>query len=295
MKFRFLLLMWLLPVVAEAQTDTGMSLLGDVNFGPEKVQNAFKTSRVINLQSMEVTDAGVMDFKINHRFGTVGQGAYDAFGLDNASVRIGAEYGIVPNLALIAGRSSIQKMVDVGLKYRIMHQTTDNKKPFSLLFYGGLTNSNTVGNVMSGTHYVGQLIMGRKFTEKFSFQVSPTVVADYQFRTATWGLGFGLRQKLTNRTTFNLEWIPVLNRPAWYYYPRQVRTICYNSLSVGFDIETGGHVFQLHFTNSAGMTEPQFITQTTNQWQRNRGFSFGFNISRVFTVVNPERFRNNSY
>jgi hypothetical protein len=100
--------------------------------------------------------------------------------------------------------------------------------------------------------------------------LQPTVVADYQFSTATWGLGFGLRQKLTNRTTFNLEWIPVLHRPAWYYYPRQDRTICYNSLSVGFDIETGGHVFQLHFSKSAGMTEPQFITQTTNQWQRNR-------------------------
>ena len=291
MKFRLLLLMWLLPVVAGAQTDTGMSLLGDVNFGPEKVQNAFKTSRVINLQSMEVTDAGVMDFKINHRFGTVGQGAYDAFGLDNASVRIGAEYGIVPNLALIAGRSSIQKMVDVGLKYRIMHQTTDNKKPFSLLFYAGFAPYRAASTRKKSAN-VYQAIIGRKFTEKFSMQLSPTAV--FMGEGLYQALGMGMRYKLTNRTTLNVEYIPVLSRPNTYSIPEdQVKFS--NSLSIGFDIETGGHVFQLHFTNSAGMTEPQFIAQTTNQWQRNRGFSFGFNISRVFTVVSPDRFRNNTY
>jgi predicted porin len=283
--------MCLLPVVAGAQTDTGMSMIGDVNFGPEKVQNAFKTSRVINLQSMEVTDAGVMDFKINHRFGTVGQGAYDAFGLDNASVRIGAEYGIVPNLALIAGRSSIQKMVDVGLKYRIMHQTTDNKKPFSLLFYAGFAPYRAASTRKKSAN-VYQAIIGRKFTEKFSMQLSPTAV--FMGEGLYQALGMGMRYKLTNRTTLNVEYIPVLSRPNTYSIPEdQVKFS--NSLSIGFDIETGGHVFQLHFTNSAGMTEPQFITQTTNQWQRNRGFSFGFNISRVFTVVSPERFRNNSY
>ena len=291
MKFRILLLMCLLPVVAGAQTDTGMSMIGDVNFGPEKVQNAFKTSRVINLQSMEVTDAGVLDFKINHRFGTVGQGAYDAFGLDNASVRIGAEYGIVPNLALIAGRSSIQKMVDVGLKYRIMHQTTDNKKPFSLLFYAGFAPYRAASTRKKSAN-VYQAVIGRKFTEKFSMQLSPTAV--FMGEGLNQALGMGMRYKLTNRTTLNVEYIPVLSRPNTYSIPEdQVKFS--NSLSIGFDIETGGHVFQLHFTNSAGMTEPQFITQTTNQWQRNRGFSFGFNISRVFTVVNPERFRNNSY
>lgn len=291
MKFRILLLMCLLPVAAGAQTDTGMSMIGDVNFGPEKVQNAFKTSRVINLQSMEVTDAGVLDFKINHRFGTVGQGAYDAFGLDNASVRIGAEYGIVPNLALIAGRSSIQKMVDVGLKYRIMHQTTDNKKPFSLLFYAGFAPYRAASTRKKSAN-VYQAVIGRKFTEKFSMQLSPTAV--FMGEGLYQALGMGMRYKLTNRTTLNVEYIPVLSRPNTYSIPEdQVKFS--NSLSIGFDIETGGHVFQLHFTNSAGMTEPQFITQTTNQWQRNRGFSFGFNISRVFTVVNPERFRNNSY
>jgi len=291
MKFRILLLMSLLPVAAGAQTDTGMSMIGDVNFGPEKVQNAFKTSRVINLQSMEVTDAGVLDFKINHRFGTVGQGAYDAFGLDNASVRIGAEYGIVPNLALIAGRSSIQKMVDVGLKYRIMHQTTDNKKPFSLLFYAGFAPYRAASTRKKSAN-VYQAVIGRKFTEKFSMQLSPTAV--FMGEGLNQALGMGMRYKLTNRTTLNVEYIPVLSRPNTYSIPEdQVKFS--NSLSIGFDIETGGHVFQLHFTNSAGMTEPQFITQTTNQWQRNRGFSFGFNISRVFTVVNPERFRNNSY
>jgi hypothetical protein len=98
-------------------------------------------------------------------------------------------------------------------------------------------------------------------------------------------VGIGFREKITPRTTFNAEYIPVISRPSG-----RANAGFYNSFSVGLDVETGGHVFQLHFTNSAGMAEPQFIAQTNGSWM-DRGFRFGFNISRVFTVVDPARFR----
>lgn len=270
-----------LPFLLSAQQDTGFSLLGDEPAERIKVENAFKTSRVVNLQSLELTDAGVLDVKINHRFGAVGLGAYEAFGLDNASVRIGTEYGIVPNLALNLGRSSLNRMVDAGLKYRIMHQTNDNHRPVSLLLYVGAARSAISTSTNKIMDYTGQLIIGRKISDGLSIQLAPSYVSMGR-GGETGALGIAMRQKITKRTTFNLEYIPAMVRPMG-------RAVFRNSLSVGVDIETGGHVFQLHFTNSSGMTEPQFIAYNTDTWS-NQGFRFGFNISRVFTVVDPGKF-----
>ncbi len=271
-----------IPALLAAQQDSGFSLLGDEPIQRIKVENAFKTTRVINLQSLELTDAGVMDVKINHRFGAVGLGAYEAFGLDNASVRIGAEYGVIPNLAANLGRSSLGRMVDAGLKYRIMHQTTDNARPLSILVYGGAART-AIAMMGSEFVYTAQFIAGRKETDRFSWQIAPSVISGKTGQVFAVGVGF--REKITPRTTFNAEYIPVLSRPSG-----RGNTGFYNSLSIGLDVETGGHVFQLHFTNSAGMAEPQFIAQTNGSWM-DRGFRFGFNISRVFTVVDPARFR----
>lgn len=272
----------MLPCGLFAQQDSGFSLLSDEPAERIKTENAFKTSRVINLQSIELTDAGVMDVKINHRFGAVDLGSYEAFGLDNASVRIGAEYGVLPDIAFNLGRSSLGRMVDGGLKYRFMHQTNDNAHPVSVLLYAGAARTALT---MMGSEwvYTGQLIVGRKETDRFSWQIVPSVVGGKEGRVLA--VGLGLREKITPRTTFNAEYIPVLSRPSG-----RGNTGFYNSFSVGLDVETGGHVFQLHFTNSAGMAEPQFIAQTNGSWM-DRGFRFGFNISRVFTVVDPARFR----
>ncbi|MBS3914706.1 MAG: hypothetical protein KG003_09410 [Bacteroidetes bacterium] len=275
-----------------AQDDTTSSMLDEDPVKSEKVQNSFKTTKVINLQSVEVTDAGVFDFKINHRFGPVNSGAYNMFGLDAASVRIGGEYGVIPNLMVGAGRSSIEKTVDGYFKYRMMHQTSDNKKPLGILLFGGVAyrNVNFTFPVtsMERLAYTAQLILGRKFSENFSLVVSPSLVhynlGKNEFSNTQYALGLGMRQKLTKRTTLNLEYIPVFGEHGSYH----------NSISVGFDIETGGHVFQLHFTNSTGNNESNFIARTDGDWKTG-GVRFGFNISRVFTFVDPSRFKNNSY
>lgn len=280
-----------IPFLRAQPGDT--SLLGDIEEPARKVQNSFKTTRVVNLQSMEVTDAGVFDLKINHRFGAINEGAYHGFGLDNAITRVGGEYGVIPNLMVGFGRSSYAKTIDGYFKYRLMHQTTDNKKPFSLLFAGSMAyRGERLSFPVTGIQrlsYVSQLILGRKFSESFSMQLVPTVVhhnlSPFNTPNRQYALGIGIRQKLTSRTTLNLEYIPVFS---------ELGEGVYNSLSVGFDIETGGHVFQLHFTNSQANNEANFISRTTGDWSAG-AIRFGFNISRVFTIVDPSRFPNNSY
>jgi hypothetical protein len=281
--------------------------------GSEKVHSAFKTTKVINQQSLELVDAGVFDFKMSHRFGPLNAGVDKAFGLDIATIRIGGEFGISPNLMLGFGRSNVkqEKNVDLFLKYRLMQQTTDNHQPLSILFLVAIDRRNTQYNVFNPTlgktellqipnsartGWVAQAIIGKKVSEELSLQFVPGWVTqstiqpqlasnalegDLATRTLShWYLGVGMRQKLTTRTTLNLDFIPILTNKG--------STI--NSFSLGFDIETGGHVFQLQFTNSFGLNESLFIARTTDRWNQ-AGIRLGFNLSRVFTVINPEVYR----
>lgn len=254
-----------------------------------KVNFAFKTTKVINLQSLEMLGPGVFDFKMNHRFGAFNNGPINAFGLDFATIRFGGEYGINRNLMAGIGRSNVSgsKNVDGYLKYRVFQQTSDNKKPVSLLLFYGIENkigpSYSDVNTSKKLTSVAQVIIGRKFNETFSAQFSPSYISGYNSYNTAFNqvaLGMGMRMKLTMRTTLNAEWIPILTNKG----------LVRNSASVGFDIETGGHVFQVHFTNSSGLNEAQFISNTHDTWDT-YGIRFGFNLSRVFTIVNPSKFK----
>ena len=190
------------------------------------------------------------------------------------------------------GRSSYEKTLDAYVKYRIMHQRMDNSRPVSILLLTSVARRgmNFSFDVTGRQRlaFATQLIIGRKFSESFSLLLAPSIV-HYNLTPSTtpnrqYALGIGLRQKLSKRTTLNLEYIPVLSEKGEFY----------NSISAGFDIETGGHVFQLHFTNSAANNEAGFIARNTGTWN-GAGVRFGFNISRVFTIIDPSNFKNNNF
>ncbi len=309
--------------VVQAQDDTSFSLFDEPSAPvAEKVQYAFKTTKVVNLQSLELIDPGVFDFKMSHRFGAINGGAaafnnedvVNAFGFDVATIRFGGEYGVNENLMVGLGRYNVksEKGVDAYVKYRLMHQTTDNKKPLSILLLGAVDYRNTrynrtvIGiagpvNLPWGIsdkerlNFVGQVIIGKKVNDDFSWIISPTIVRSgmndmYQASSESFvstgtqktqfALGMGFRNKLSSRTSLNMEYIPILNGNGDFY----------NSFSVGFDVETGGHVFQFDFTNSVGMNESMFITRNTDRWGA-AGVRLGFNLHRVFTVVDPSHFQ----
>jgi hypothetical protein len=248
----------------------------------------FKTTRIINMHSVENAAAGVMDFRISHRFGFINTGAYDLFGLDQALMRFGLEYGITDRLMVGMGRSNVNKAYDSFLKYKILRQGSGKHNiPLSISYFASAVcntvkwaDPNRDNYFSSRMQYTHQLLIARKFNNDLSLQLTPTLVhknlvPTLQDKNDILAMGFGGRYKLTQRFSVNGEYIYVL--------PNQITSTFYNSLSLGVDIETGGHVFQLHLTNSTSMLEPGFITESVGQW-KNGGIHFGFNVSRVFTV-----------
>lgn len=263
-------------------------LKGVVDSTPQKhyATAAFKSSRVINGQSMEFIGKGVLDVRILHRFGPVNNGLKEFFGLDQASMRLGFDYGLGTNLTVGIGRTSVNKEFDGFLKFRPIRQSIGGGSPVSVVLVSGITlNTMDIADeerknyFSSRIGYYHEIIIGRKFSEKFSLQLSPifvhrNLVSLSNEDNDTYALGIGGRMKLSKRMAFVIDYHPILAGRA----PGTK-----DPLSVGIDIETGGHVFQLHFSNSAGMNEKEFITNTRDDFWKG-DIRFGFNLSRVFNL-----------
>ncbi|MEP7238565.1 MAG: DUF5777 family beta-barrel protein [Ferruginibacter sp.] len=248
----------------------------------------FKTTRLINGHSVENVGKGVLDVKISHRFGHINDGGYELFGLDKATMRMGFDYGITKNLMIGFGRSTFQKTYDGFIKVKILRQSRGKKNMPVTLSYVPTIALKTIhyedpvlnNHYSSRLSYTHQLIIGRKFSDRTSLQLMPTFVHQNLVSLAAesndiFAIGIGGRQKLTKRISINAEY--------YYLLPGTKLNGTTNALSVGFDIETGGHVFQLHFTNSQGMSERTFVADTKGRWDKG-DILFGFNISRVFTI-----------
>jgi hypothetical protein len=248
----------------------------------------FKTTRLVNGHSVENVAKGVLDVKIQHRFGNLNEGGYELFGLDNATMRMGLDYGITNYLMVGIGRSTFQKTYDAFFKLKILRQSKGKRKmPITLSYVPTIAyrtlkwEDPAIKNYNSSRlSYTHQLIIGRKFSDGTSLQLMPTFVHQNLVNAASdpndiFAIGIGGRQKLTKRISINAEY--------YYQIPGYKLPGSRNALSIGFDIETGGHVFQLHFTNSQGMNERTFIADTRGRWDKG-DILFGFNISRVFTI-----------
>ena len=252
----------------------------------EKVTGTFKSTRVINAHSTEMLHKGELDFRIMHRFGVFRNGFKDLFGLDYASMRMSFDYGITNNLMVGVGRSTILKDLDAFVKVRILQQTKGEKAmPLSLLVATGyiVTTQESFAPVKptfgDRSSYYVQLIAGRKFSPRFSMQLSPLLVHNNSTLNPAddktiFGLGGGARFKVSKRIALMVD---------YHHAIGELDRAITNPLSVGVDIETGGHVFQLHFSNATGMNEKGYLTQTTGDFFKGN-IRFGFNLSRIFNV-----------
>jgi hypothetical protein len=254
----------------------------------------FKSTRIINGQSIERMQAGQLDVRFHHRFGQVNTGAYNLWGLDQANTHFSLEYGITNWLMAGLGRGTYEKTYDGFLKFSLLRQSKGARNMpvsvsiFSSLAYNSLKWSGPgTLNKWDRMTYVGQLLVARKFNERFSFELNPTYVHRNMVATELdpndlFSLGAGLRFKLTTRFALNAEYYYVI--PPLHDY-RSIKT--YNPLAIGVDIETGGHVFTIMLTNSVAMIEKGFIGETTGRWQEG-SIHLGFNISRVFSLTKPK-------
>ncbi len=270
--------------LAFGQEDLLAALEEELDEKPTLVDATFKGTRLINGHTIETRHKKTLDFMISHRFGEINGGAYQLFGLDQANIRLGLSYGITERLSIGVGRNSFQKTYDGYIKYKLLQQKTGKgSMPISVTALTATTINSLRGQPFDSfgdrVAYTTQVLIGRKFSSAFSLQLMPTFI-HFNFITAEqpnqdlFALGVGGRIKLSKRVSLNLE-----------YYPRfqDENPNLHNSLAIGFDIETGGHVFQLHFTNSRAMVEKGFIAETNDDFFAG-DIRFGFNIVRHFQL-----------
>jgi hypothetical protein len=249
----------------------------------------FKSTRIMNGHSVEHMPPGQLDFRISHRFGTLNSGAYNFFGLDQSNIHFSLEYGFFKWFMAGIGRGSYEKTFDAFGKFTILRQSSGAvNMPVTVSAVTSVA-LKTIKFPVERTNYFSsrlayttQLLIGRKINPLLSLQITPSYVHRNLVSTELdpndlYALGVGGRIKLTKRISLNGEYYYLANPKADFSQKT------YNPLSVGVDIETGGHVFQLIFTNSLGMIEKSFIGETTGSWAHG-DIHFGFNISRVFTL-----------
>ena len=255
-------------------------------------EETFKSSRVILGQSVENPPNGALAILISHHFGAINTGFYEFFGLDQASTRIGLEYGINNFIAAGIGRSTYNKTFDGYLKFRVLQQSKGKRKmPLSLSVFGNmavntlkLTDPEKKDYFDARLSYSTEIILARKFGTVFSLQVAPAWIHKNLVETPDdhnniYAIGGGM--------SFRVSEVVSLNGEYFYLFPGQHLNDNTNSFSVSCDIKTGKHVFQLFFTNSQGNFEQAFISETTGKWA-NGYIYFGFNIHRHFTVKYPK-------
>jgi len=276
-----------------------MEMLKDETPKTDYSYATFKTTRIILGQSVESPAKGTLQFLVEHTFNSLNSGAYELWGLDHAYTRLGFEYGINDWLSIGTGRSAYQKTFDGSVKVKILRQSTGQKNmPVSLSFYGatiikGEKDTAVIKHFTQRMSYVAQLLIARKFSNAFSLQLTPTYIHKNIVRYRAdhndmFSIGIGGRYKIAQRTSLNVEYFYQIPGFINSYEVPGIIPVVYNKynncLSVGVDLETGGHVFQFRLSNAQPEFERGFITETSDKWSSG-GIFFGFTINRVFTIV----------
>ncbi|WP_299212012.1 DUF5777 family beta-barrel protein [uncultured Aquimarina sp.] len=282
---KLLFLLFLLPSITFAQDDLLEELASDVQ-EDNYVTSTFKGLKIVNFESTKLVNKRNLFFVVAHRFGSVENGIDDFFGLDQAVTQLKFIYGITDGLNVGIARSSFQKTYGGHIKYRIARQKKGGF-PFTIVGYNLLTINTGLekdqlpklefNNRLS---YVSQILISKKVSKRLSLELAPSYLHENFVRfddqdNSQFIMGVGGRYKLTNRFSLNLDY--------GYHFNRSSSSTFKNPLSIGFDIETGGHVFQVHFTNAQPMFENGFLGQGSGDWG-DGDFFFGFNLSRVFDL-----------
>jgi len=282
MKYLFYIILCL-PIWSFSQEN----LLDEIDtdsIGNQEAYAVFKGLKIVNFESTKLISKKQFIFMVSHRFGSIKNGFDSFFGLDDAVTRLNFVYGLSDAINISASRSSYQKIYESSIKYRLARQE-ENGFPFTIVGY----NSILINTALSEDNlpklefkhrlgYTTQLLISRKVNANLSLELAPTFFHDNYVAindqdNSQYALGLGGRYKLGKRWSLNVDYGWHLNRAADSPFK--------NPFSVGFDLETGGHVFQMHFTNAQAMNTNGFLGQATGDWS-DGDIYFGFNLTRIF-------------
>ncbi len=279
----FIIFIFLVPVITFSQDDLLNEIDSDSKVD-QYVSASFKGLKIVNFESTKLVAKKELNFIVSHRFGSIEDGFETFFGLDNAVTRLQFVYGLTDAINIGFSRSSFLQVYDFTTKYRLIRQQ-ENGFPFTIVGFNALLINTALDKdnlpLLEFKHrlgYTAQLLISRKVNTDLTLQLAPTffhdnyVAFDPQANSQV-ALGLGGRYKLGKRWSVNADYGLHLNRADNSPFK--------NPLSIGFDLETGGHVFQMHFSNAQAMNTNGFLGQATGDWT-DGDIYFGFNLSRTF-------------
>jgi hypothetical protein len=278
-----LILFFLLPAIIYSQDDLLAEIDSD-SIGNQEADAVFKGLKIVNFESTKLMYKKQFVFIVAHRFGSIENGFDSFFGLDDAVTRLNFVYGLSDGFNISASRSSFQKIYEMAIKYRLLKQK-ENGFPFTIVGYNSLLINTALEKdnlpKLEFKHRLGyttQILISRKVNTNLSLELAPTFFHDNYVAindqdNSQYALGLGGRYKLGKRWSLNMDYGLHLNRSNDSPYK--------NPFSIGVDLETGGHVFQMHFSNAQAMNTNGFLGQATGDWG-NGDVYFGFNLTRVF-------------
>jgi hypothetical protein len=301
MKRRFIVLLSLLCLAmgSQAQQPDSVkkslsvdSLLGTLSNADDHKEDvvAFKATSLIFSPTTEVVKKNNLNFLVIHRFGDIGTpsgGGQTLFGLDAVNdVYLGFEYGLSDNLNINFGRSTVGQLIELQIKYALLHQTNDDRSPVAITVLAGsglrpyqVQLFNTFDQRLS---FITEAILSRKFNSVLSLEVSPVFVEDEQpipnlagNEQGFFSLTAAGRLKVTKHMSILVD----------YEHPfsafRNGANGFQDPLGFGAEFETGGHVFTLNFTNAPAISQINTLSNSEASWFRGQ-YRFGFTISRMF-------------
>jgi hypothetical protein len=285
-KITTLALVFLSISFASAQDDL-FNQLDTVKSDKKEVETAaFKALQICNLQSTKLPVKGELYILISHRFGDLANGMNNFFGLDNALTKIGGIYGVANWLSLGVSRHTFNKTYELAAKYKLANQKV-NGFPITIVGYNTVDINSDLDEAIypqlkfnNRLAFSSQLLLSRKFSESFSAEIAPILVHKNLYDEATekkdlYLIGMGGRYKLSKRLSLNIDYAARLGS--------KIETSPYhNPLTVGLDIDTGGHIFQMVFSNGQPMTDVTFLSNSIGSWEGKKALYFGFNMYRVF-------------
>jgi hypothetical protein len=272
------------------------SLMNSLLAAPDKepVLATFKSTRLILTETTETIKKNNLNFMVVHRFGDIGGsdgGGKTLWGLDNSSdIYIGFEYGLTNNLDIDFGRSKYEQLLELGLKYNILHQTADNSMPVAVTLIGKTAlkpysvTTNVFDDYTNRLNYFSQVVVARKFSSRLSLQVAPSFLRNnlpFPYLAGNeqniFSLAAAGRYKFTKRMGIVIDYA----HPFSSFRKNSDGPRFYDPSGVGLEVETGGHVFTINFTNAQAISPINYLADTESKWTKGQ-YRIGFAITRVF-------------
>ncbi|UKJ06117.1 DUF5777 family beta-barrel protein [Solitalea lacus] len=267
--------------------------------GNKPVRSTFESTWIIDNQTTFVPQKGTLEFMINHRFGTIYNGVSDLYGMygAGANIRLGLNYSLCDNIgfgkfkgsvAVGLGSTKTGMVQDINLKYGFLSQTRNGKIPISMAYYFDMgistedkTDELPNGNSSDRLSFFHQIIISRKFNDKFSAMVAPSLshfnVIDPNMQNDHFAVAVAGRYKISPQTSILVNYDQPLtehtdNNPQF-------------NLSTGIEVATSAHQFQIFISNFP-LIVPQYnnvFNQPNSQHKWYQDLYIGFNITRLWS------------